>query len=181
MQGASQPPGPSSVRGLTARAARWPETDPLTSRCCSPSEAILFAPGLPSLVSHIPAPWRPLLQAVSINLNFRDLETVVWRRRGMAQALCVAGMVLGEKGRAEGLRHPSNGDGATCRQEYHESSSRPAADASSSQCLFCYKEARDRSRRGSCSLPVYEGAWRVAALSVLLPSSSCLKSEVRLI
>lgn len=106
MQGASQPPGPSSVRGLTARAARWPETDPLTSRCCSPSEAILFAPGLPSLVSRIPAPRRPLLQAVSINLNFRDHETVVWRRRGMAQALCVAGMVLGEKGRAEGLRHP---------------------------------------------------------------------------
>ena len=135
MQGASQPPGRSSVRGLTARAARWPETDPLTSRCCSPSEAILFAPGLPSLMSRIPAPRRPLLQAGSINLNFRDHETVVWRR-GMAQAPCVAAMVLREKGRAEGPRHPNIGVGATCRQEHHESAPRPAADASSSVSLL---------------------------------------------
>lgn len=53
----------------------------------------------------------------------------------MARALSVAGMVLREKGRAEGPRHPDNGDGATCRQDYHESCPRPAADASSSHSV----------------------------------------------
>lgn len=51
--GAGRPRGPPLCRWINGSEDAWlPETDPVTSRCCSPSEAILFAPGLPGLPHH---------------------------------------------------------------------------------------------------------------------------------